>query len=98
MSCFIYAQVVSLNGWLLGVAIASIIIFDTIAVPWIGDLSDRATGARFGKRHTLMLAAIVPFMLGILGVFSPPAGMPQGQIFSWLFGVGLLARVPLAAR
>jgi Na+/melibiose symporter-like transporter len=89
---FFYAQVVGLNGWLLGVAIAVIIIFDTLVDPWIGALSDRMNGARFGKRHTLMLTAILPFMLGILGVFSPPVGMSQGQNFAWLLGFGLVAR------
>lgn len=89
---FFYAQVVGLNGWLLGVAIAVIIVFDTIVDPWIGALSDRLTGARFGRRHTLMFAAILPFMAGILGVFSPPTGMSQLQILGWLLGFGLLAR------
>lgn len=89
---FFYAQVVGLNGWLLGVAIAVIIVFDTVVDPWIGALSDRMTGARFGRRHTLMFAAILPFMLGILGVFSPPAGMSQLQILGWLLGTGLVAR------
>ena len=89
---FFYAQVVGLNGWLLGLAIAIIIVFDTVVDPWIGALSDRLTGARFGRRHSLMLAAILPFMLGILGVFSPPQGMSQFQILAWLLGTGLLAR------
>lgn len=89
---FFYAQVVGLNGWLLGLAIAIIIVFDTVVDPWIGALSDRMAGARFGRRHTLMLAAILPFMLGILGVFSPPQGMSQFQILGWLLGTGLLAR------
>lgn len=89
---FFYAQVVGLSGWLLGVAIAVIIVFDTVVDPWIGALSDRMDHARFGRRHTLMLAGIVPFMIGILGVFAPPAGMSQGQILGWLLGTGLLAR------
>jgi len=89
---FFYAQVVGLNGWLLGLAIAVIILFDTVVDPWIGALSDRMGGARFGRRHTLMLAGIAPFMLGILGVFAPPAGMGQTQILAWLLATGLLAR------
>ncbi|MDE2434962.1 MAG: MFS transporter [Sphingomonadales bacterium] len=89
---FFYAQVLGLNGLLLGLAIAVIIVFDTVVDPWIGALSDRMTGARFGRRHTLMLAAILPFMLGIFGVFSPPHGMSQVQILLWLLGTGLLAR------
>lgn len=89
---FFYAQVMGLNGWLLGLAIAVIIAFDTIVDPWIGGFSDRLSGTRFGRRHTLMLAAIVPFAVGIAAVFAPPAGMEQGQILAWLLGWGLLAR------
>lgn len=89
---FFYAQVVGLSGWLIGVAIAAIIVFDTLVDPWIGALSDRLTGTRFGRRHTLMFAAVLPFMIGIAGVFAPPAGMSQGAILAWLLGTGLLAR------
>lgn len=89
---FFYAQVVGLNGWLLGVAIAVIIVFDTVVDPWIGALSDRLSGTRLGRRHTLMFAAILPFTVGIAAVFAPPAGMAQGQILAWLLGWGLLAR------
>jgi GPH family glycoside/pentoside/hexuronide:cation symporter len=89
---FFYAQVVGLDGLLIGVAIATIIAFDALVDPWIGALSDRLRGARFGRRHTLMFAAIVPFMIGIAGVFAPPHGMGQGAILGWLLGFGLLAR------
>ncbi len=89
---FYYAQVVGLNGFLLGTAIAVIIVFDTVVDPWIGALSDRMTGTRFGRRHSLMFAGILPFMLGIGAVFAPPSGMDQIQILGWLLGFGLLAR------
>lgn len=89
---FFYAQVVGLSGWLIGVAIAVIILFDTLVDPWIGALSDRLTGARFGRRHTLMFAAVLPYMIGIAAVFAPPAGMSQGATLAWLLGTGLLAR------
>lgn len=89
---FFYAQVVGLNGLLIGVAIAVIIVFDTLVDPWIGALSDRMSSARFGRRHTLMFAAIPFYMIGIAGVFAPPAGMGQEAILAWLLGFGLLAR------
>jgi len=89
---FFYAQVVGLHGGLIGVAIGVIIIFDTLVDPWIGALSDRLSGARFGRRHTLMFAAIVPYMLGIAAVFSPPSAMSQGEKFAWLLSFGILAR------
>lgn len=89
---FFYAQVVGLSGWLIGVAIAVIIVFDTLVDPWIGALSDRLSGTRLGRRHSLMFAAILPFAIGIAMVFAPPMGMTQPQIFAWLLGWGLLAR------
>ncbi|MET0180400.1 MAG: MFS transporter [Novosphingobium sp.] len=89
---FFYAQVVGLDGLRIGVAIAVIIVFDTVVDPWIGALSDRLAGARFGRRHTLMFAAIVPFMVGIGAVFAPPPGMSQPAILAWLLGFGLQAR------
>lgn len=89
---FFYAQVVGLSGWLIGLAITVIIVFDTLVDPWIGALSDRLRGTRLGRRHTLMFAAILPFCLGIAMVFAPPMGMGQWQILAWLLGWGLLAR------
>lgn len=89
---FFYAQVVGLDGFLIGIAIAIIIVFDTLVDPWIGALSDRLAGARFGRRHTLMFAAVLPYMIGIAAVFAPPAGMSQFAILAWLLGFGLLAR------
>ena len=89
---FYYAQVIGLDPALIGLAIAVIIIFDTVVDPWIGALSDRLTGAPLGRRHTLMFAAILPFMAGIAAVFAPPAGMGQWATLGWLLGFGLLAR------
>jgi glycoside/pentoside/hexuronide:cation symporter, GPH family len=89
---FFYAQVVGLSGWLIGIAIAVIILFDTLVDPWIGALSDRLIAARFGRRHTLMFAAVLPYVIGIAAVFAPPAGMSQGATLAWLLVTGLLAR------
>ena len=89
---FYYAQVVGLNGYMIGLAIGIIILFDTIVDPWIGAYSDRLAGTRLGRRHTLMFAAIIPFMVGIAAVFAPPTGLTQWQGFAWLLGFGLLAR------
>ncbi|MEJ6009833.1 MFS transporter [Novosphingobium aquae] len=93
---FFYAQVVGLNGWLIGLAISVIVVFDTLVDPWIGALSDRLTGTRLGRRHSLMFAAILPFTVGIAMVFAPPAAMSQMQILSWLLGWGLLARIGIS--
>lgn len=93
---FFYAQVIGLDGFRLGLALAVILVFDAIADPYIGALSDRMDRAPLGRRHTLMAAAVVPFAIGIAMVFRVPPGMGQWQIFAWLLGFGLLARVGIS--
>lgn len=93
---FYYAQVVGLDGLLIGVALAIILAFDAVVDPYIGSLSDRMDRAPLGRRHTLMAAAVVPFAIGIAMVFRAPIGAGQWELFAWLLGFGLLARVGIS--
>ena len=93
---FYYAQVVGLDGYRIGLAIAVILIFDAVVDPYIGALSDRMDRAPLGRRHTLMAGAILPFMIGIAMVFQPPMGLSGWETFAWLLGFGLLARVGIS--
>jgi len=93
---FYYTQVVGLHGGLIGLALVIILVFDAIADPYIGALSDRLVRAPLGRRHTLMAVAILPFMAGIAAVFAPPSGMSDLKTFFWLVGFGLLARVGIS--
>jgi Na+/melibiose symporter-like transporter len=43
-----------------------------------------------------MAAAVVPFAVGLAMVFRVPADLGQWQIFAWLLGFGLLARVGIS--
>ena len=74
---FFYAQVVGLNGVFIGAALLIVLLFDAFVNPFIGTFSDRLVGSPLGRRHTLMAWAIVPFAIGVLGIFSPPEDMPQ---------------------
>lgn len=93
---FFYSQVVGLDGFRIGIALAVILVFDAIVDPYIGALSDRMHRAPLGRRHTLMATGILPFAIGIALVFAPPGGMGQWQTFAWLLGSGLLARVGIS--
>mgnify|MGYP002402991102 CR=1 FL=1 len=93
---FFYAQVVGLDGFRIGLALALILVFDAIVDPYIGALSDRMGRAPLGRRHTLMAGAILPFVIGILMVFRPPLDMTPWMTFGWLIGFGLLARVGIS--
>jgi len=93
---FFYSQVVGLDGYRIGIAIGVILVFDAIVDPYIGALSDRMDKAWLGRRHTLMAAAILPFVVGIALVFRPPTDFTQWQLFAWLLATGLLARVGIS--
>lgn len=93
---FFYAQVVGLKGGYVGVALLLILLFDAFVNPYIGAYSDRLSGARLGRRHTLMAAAVAPFAIGVIGVFSPPEDMAQLATFAWLVTFGLIARIGIS--
>ncbi|MCC7461279.1 MAG: MFS transporter [Gammaproteobacteria bacterium] len=93
---FYYTQVIGLPGTLMGLALAIILVGDALIDPYVGTLSDRLRGARFGRRHTPMLLSILPFGIGIAAVFSPPADAGDWGSFAWLTGFGLLARISIS--
>jgi glycoside/pentoside/hexuronide:cation symporter, GPH family len=93
---FYYAQVLGLDGSLIAVALGLILICDALIDPYVGSFSDNLRRAPLGRRHTLMAAAILPFGIGLAGVFSPPEGLAQWPLFAWLLGFGLLARVGIS--
>jgi GPH family glycoside/pentoside/hexuronide:cation symporter len=93
---FYYSQVLGLSGSLIGLALGVILLSDALVDPWVGALSDGLRRAPLGRRHTVMAAGVLPFALGFVGVFSPPAGLSQWALFGWLLGFGLLARVGIS--
>ena len=65
--------------------------------PYIGALSDRMDRAPLGRRHTLMAAGGDPLRASASRWCSrAPAGLGSWQIFAWLLGFGLLARVGIS--
>ena len=93
---FYYAQVLGLDGSLIALALGLILVCDALIDPYVGSFSDNLRQAPLGRRHTLMAASILPFGLGLAGVFSPPDGLGQWPLFAWLLGFGLLARVGIS--
>ena len=84
-----YNQVLGLSGTMTGIALAIALIFDALVDPAIGSWSD-GMKTRWGRRHPLMAFSIVPFCLLVFGLFWPPAGLNEWQLFLWLtvFTVG----------
>ncbi len=90
---FLYTQVHGLSGTLTGLALLIALAFDAVSDPYVGFLSDRARGLKFGRRHTFMLLATVPFGLCFYGLFVPPAELGQWGLFSWLVIFAVLSRL-----
>ena len=93
---FYYKQVLGLSGTLTGLAIAISIIWDGISDPLIGAWSDRLR-SRIGRRHPLMIAAVIPIAAGFIMLYGPPEHISsdQGQLFTWLLISILLVRTAL---
>ena len=90
---FLYTQVHGLSGTLTGVALLIALAFDAVSDPYVGFLSDRAQGLKFGRRHTFMLLATVPFGLSFYALFVPPAELGQWGLFAWLVIFAILSRL-----
>ncbi|MEM6935092.1 MAG: MFS transporter [Pseudomonadota bacterium] len=92
---FLYTQVLGLSGTLTGLALLIALCFDAVSDPYVGFLSDRARNLRFGRRHTFMLLATIPFGLCFYALFVPPAGLGQWGLFAWLVVFAILSRLTI---
>ncbi len=88
---FFYQQIVGVEAWLVGLAIAIAVVMDAITDPLIGTWSDRIR-TRWGRRHPMLLVAAAPLAISFVLLFNPPAGMTDLQGFAWLAVFGVLVR------
>jgi Na+/melibiose symporter-like transporter len=91
---FYYTQVLELSGTLVGLAILIAMAVDAVTDPLIGSWSD-SFRSRWGRRHPMMYAAIVPFSVSLYLVFAPPVGLGEGGLFLWLLAFAISARVSI---
>ena len=80
---FYYSQLLGLSASLTGLAIFIGMLADAITDPLVGSTSDRWR-SKWGRRHPLMYASILPMGLTFYLVFAPPAGLGQVGLFIWL--------------
>ena len=92
---FYYVQVLGLSGTLSGLAVGIALIVDAVIDPLIGSYSDNLD-SRYGRRHPLMLASILPLGITFYLLFVPPAGIGDTGLFLWLLVFSILARASIA--
>jgi glycoside/pentoside/hexuronide:cation symporter, GPH family len=89
-----YNQVMGLDAAVVGTVIMAALIFDALADPVIGELSDR-TQSRWGRRLPWLYSAAIPVGIVWMLLWHPPVMGDTGTLV-WLFCTAILARFLIA--
>ena len=89
-----YNQVLGLPASLAGIALMIAVFVDAITDPAVGSFSDGLV-TRWGRRHPLMYASVVPLAITLYFLFSPPAGLGEAGLFAWLLTFAIASRVAM---
>lgn len=88
---FFYTTVMGLPGTWVGLAAAIGLLWDALCDPIVGRLSDRSLST-WGRRHGWMAAGSAGMAVSFVALFSAPAGLSTGRLFTWLLATSLLLR------
>ena len=89
-----YNQVLGLSGSYTGLGVAIALFFDALFDPAVGSWSD-GFQSKWGRRHLFMAASILPLGLMFFGLFWPPEGLSQMQLFVWFTIFSVFVRTAL---
>ena len=88
---FVYSVVLGLPGWMTGLALNIVLLFDAISDPLVGYFSDR-TRSKWGRRHPYMYAAALPVAITYFFLWNPPSDLTDWQLFSYLLFLSIVIR------
>ena len=91
---FYYTAVLGLSGSLAALAILLALLVDAVTDPLAGVISDRLE-SRWGRRHPFIFAAALPLGVFFYLAFSPPVGLDQWGLFTWLLGFAVATRLSM---
>jgi Na+/melibiose symporter-like transporter len=86
---FFYSQVVGLDAWLAGIALTIGRVWDAVADPLMGAISDR-TRSRWGRRRPYIVLGALPLALSYVALWVPPLGWSQASLFVYLVATDIL--------
>ncbi|MEM8766549.1 MAG: MFS transporter [Pseudomonadota bacterium] len=91
-----YNQVLGLDAFLAGLALAIAVLVDALSDIAVGFLSDNWI-SRFGRRHPFMYAAALPIAVSFYYLWNPPDAALQGDgvLFVWLIVMAIVVRSAL---
>jgi Na+/melibiose symporter-like transporter len=87
-----YNQVIGLPAQWVSGALGIAIFVDALWDPIVGQFSDNLR-TRWGRRHPLMYAAMIPVGIGAVLLWNPPAGLSDGMLFLYLLSMIVLVRL-----
>ena len=87
-----YSQLLGLPATVAAFALALSLVIDAVSDPLVGSLSDNFR-SRFGRRHTFMLASILPTGLSVYGLFQPPQELNQTMLAAWMISFTVISRL-----
>ena len=90
-----YNQVMGLDAAAVSAAISLSLIIDAFWDPLFGHVSDNMR-TRWGRRHPLMYAGVIPILIGYVLLWNPPQGLSSGLLSAYLLGVLLFLRLALS--
>ena len=88
-----YNQVLGLDPFLAGLALAIAVLVDAVSDIAVGYFSDNWV-SRLGRRHPFMYAAVLPIAISFFYLWNPPDWVNQGQmeLFVYLIVMAILVR------
>jgi Na+/melibiose symporter-like transporter len=86
-----YNNVLGLSGTLCGLAVSIALVFDAIADPVVGSISDRWK-SKLGRRHPFLYFAALPLGISFYLIYIPPVGLRGIPLFLWFTCFAVLQR------
>jgi GPH family glycoside/pentoside/hexuronide:cation symporter len=77
-----YNQVLGVSAALCGTVFLIASMVDAVSDPFVGALSD-SVNTRWGRRHPFMFLSALPMGLFFYGLYQPPSGLSEYQLFLW---------------
>ena len=89
-----YNQVLGLSASMAGAALLVGVAVDAVTDPLVGTWSD-GLKSRLGRRHPLMYASVLPLLVTLWALFSPPQTLDAAGLGIWLLVFAVAARVSM---
>lgn len=89
-----YNQVLGLSASSVSLVLTLAIIIDAVTDPMVGSFSD-GLQSKWGRRHPLMYAAILPLGICLYCVFAPPENFADTALLVWLAVFAIGARIAM---